>query len=123
MSATSAQELRRVLELQRRAFAADPMPAKAARDDRLGRLLAVVEQHADAFADAIAGDFGHRSRHETLLAEIFVMVAAIRHARRHLGKWMRMRRAPTAPYYRPGYSRMLPQPVGVVGAVWPPVMA
>ena len=113
------KELRRLLELQQRAFAADPMPAKAARGDRLGRLLAMVERHADAFVAAISADFGHRSRHETLMAEIFVAVAAIRHARRHLGKWMRMRRAPTALYYRPGYNRVLPQPVGVVGVVSP----
>ena len=112
-------DLRRLLELQRRAFAADPMPDHGARSDRLGRLLAVVEQHAEAFAAAISGDYGHRSRHETLVAEIFVVAAGIKHARRHLGRWMRMRRAPTALHYRPGYNRLLPQPVGVVGVVSP----
>lgn len=113
------QEMRRLLELQQRAFAADPMPARPARDDRLGRLLAMVERQAAAFGAAISEDFGHRSRHETLIAEIFVIVAAIKHARRHLGKWMRMRRAPTALHYWPGYNRILPQPVGVVGVVSP----
>ena len=113
------KDMRRLLDLQQRAFAADPMPGRAVRHDRLGRLLAVVEQHADAFAAAISEDFGHRSRHETLIAEIFVVAAAIKHARRHLAKWMRMRRAPTAIQYRPGYNRVLPQPVGVVGVVSP----
>jgi len=113
------KNMRELLDLQRRAFAADPMPGRAVRDDRLARLLAMVEQHAEAFSAAISEDFGHRSRHETLVAEIFVVVAAIRHARRHLGKWMRMRRAPTALHYRPGYNRILPQPVGVAGVVSP----
>jgi coniferyl-aldehyde dehydrogenase len=113
------QDMRGLLERQQRAYAADPMPDRAARDDRLGRLLALVEQHAEEFTAAIAEDFGHRSRHETLIAEIFVLVAAVKHARRHLGKWMRMRRAPTALQYRPGYNRVLPQPVGVVGVVSP----
>jgi coniferyl-aldehyde dehydrogenase len=113
------QDMRGLLERQQRAYAADPMPHKAARDDRLGRLLALVEQHAEEFSAAITQDFGHRSRHETLIAEIFVVVAALKHARRHLGKWMRMRRAPTALQYRPGYNRVLPQPVGVVGVVSP----
>ena len=113
------KDMRRLLDLQQRAFAADPMPGRAVRHDRLGRLLAMVEQHADAFAAAISEDFGHRSRHETLIAEIFVVAAAIKHARRNLGKWMRMRRAPTAIQYRPGYNRVLPQPVGVVGVVSP----
>jgi coniferyl-aldehyde dehydrogenase len=113
------QDMRGLLERQRRAYATDPMPGRAARDDRLGRLLAIVEQHAGEFTAAISEDFGHRSRHETLIAEIFVVVAAIKHSRRHLGRWMRMRRAPTALQYRPGYNRVLPQPVGVVGVVSP----
>jgi len=113
------QDLQRLLDLQRRAFAADPLPPAAAREERLARLLAMVEKHADAFAAAISEDFGHRSRHETQMAEVFVAIAAIRHARRHVGRWMRMRRAPTAVYYRPGYNRVLPQPVGVAGIVSP----
>ncbi|HTP62744.1 MAG TPA: coniferyl aldehyde dehydrogenase [Burkholderiales bacterium] len=113
------KDLRALLELQRRAFAADPLPPATAREERLARLLAMVEKHADAFAAAISEDFGHRSRHETQIAEVFVAIAAIRHARRHLGRWMRVRRAPTAMYYRPGYNRVLPQPVGVAGIVSP----
>jgi coniferyl-aldehyde dehydrogenase len=79
----------------------------------------MVEKHEAAFAAAIAADFGGRSRHETLVAEIFVVVAAANHAIRHLGRWMRMRSVPTALYYRPGYNRVLPQPVGVAGIVAP----
>ena len=112
-------DLRRLLELQRRAFAADPLPGRALRIDRLQRLRGMVEKHEAEFAAAISADFGGRSRHETLVAEVFVIVAAVKHAIRHLGRWMRMRRAPTALYYRPGYNRILPQPVGVAGIVAP----
>ena len=111
--------LRRLLERQRRAFAADPLPARSLRIDRLQRLRGMVEKHEAAFAAAIAADFGGRSRHETLVAEIFVVVAAANHAIRHVGRWMRMRSVPTALYYRPGYNRVLPQPVGVAGIVAP----
>ena len=112
-------DLRQLLERQRHAFAADPLPARSLRIDRLQRLRAMVEKHEAAFAEAIAADFGGRSRHETLVAEIFVVVAAVNHAIRHLGRWMRMRSVPTALYYRPGYNRVLPQPVGVAGIVAP----
>ena len=112
-------ELQRLLELQRRAFAADPLPGRALRIDRLQRLRAMVEKHEAGFAAAIAADFGGRSRHETLVAEVFVVVAAAKHAVRHVGRWMRMRSAPIALYYRPGYNRVLPQPVGVAGIVAP----
>jgi coniferyl-aldehyde dehydrogenase len=113
------QDLPRLFEAQRRAFAADPMPPEGVRRDRLKRLLALVEARESAFCDAISADFGHRSRHESGLAEIFVVVASARHALRRLGRWMRARRVPTAPYYRPGWSRVLPQPVGVAGIVSP----
>jgi len=112
-------DLRRVLELQRRAFAIDPLPGRAARVDLLQRLRSMVEKHGAAFAAAISADFGGRSRHETLVAEVFVVIAATKHAMRHLGRWMRARRVPTALYYRPGYNRVLPQPVGVAGIVAP----
>ena len=53
--------------------------------DRLDRLLQLTETHQDAIIDAISADFGHRSRHETDLADIFVVLSAIRHTRRHSG--------------------------------------
>ncbi len=112
-------QLRSLLDLQRRAFAADPLPGRAQRVDRLQRLCTMVEKHESDFAAAISADFGGRSRHETLVAEVFVVVAAAKHAMRHLPRWMRMRRVPTALYYRPGYNRVLPQPVGVAGIVAP----
>ena len=42
-----------------------------------------------------------------------------RHARRHLRRWMSARRIPTDIKYRPGYNRLIPQPLGVVGVVAP----
>ncbi|MGH8806955.1 MAG: coniferyl aldehyde dehydrogenase, partial [Noviherbaspirillum sp.] len=70
-------------------------------------------------AEAIAQDFGHRSPHETRLADLMMVSAAIKHARRHLKQWMKPRRAPTAKHYRPGHNRILRQPLGVVGIVAP----
>ena len=59
-------------------------PSLARRRDRLDRLLHLTETHQSAIIDAISADFGHRSRHETDLADIFVVMSAIRHTRRHL---------------------------------------
>ncbi len=62
------------------------LPGREARIDRLQRLRAMVEKHEGAFASAIAEDFGGRSRHETLVAEVFVVVAAAKHAMRQVGR-------------------------------------
>ncbi|HTY02217.1 MAG TPA: aldehyde dehydrogenase family protein [Rhodocyclaceae bacterium] len=108
-----------LLDAQRQAFATDMMPSRAVRDDRLARLLVLTESHGGEFAAAISADFGHRSRHETDMAETYFVIAGIGHARRHLARWMRSRRVPTAPHFWPGRSRIVRQPVGVVGIVSP----
>ena len=108
-----------ILESQRSAFAAEMNPAIEVRRDRLARLAALGEKHADEIVAAIDADFGHRSSHETRMAELVLVGASIRHALRHLRAWMRPRRMPTAIHYRPGSNRLLRQPLGVVGIVSP----
>jgi coniferyl-aldehyde dehydrogenase len=108
-----------LLDLQREAFGRDPNPLIAVRDDRLARLAAMTEKHEDAVCAAISADFGHRSHHETRLAEIFFTRQAASHARRHLARWMRPRRMPTPWYLRPARSRLLRQPLGAVGIISP----
>ena len=105
--------------LQRAAFAQQPYPSLEARLQRLHRLAVLLQEDGDALAQAISADFGHRSLHETAIAEIFFLQTALAHARRHLRRWMTPRRVPTSFHSLPGTSRILPQPVGVVGVVSP----
>lgn len=104
---------------QQRAFAADGPPDLAIRLDRIDRLTTLTERHERDIALAIAADFGSRSHHETVLAEIVVTLAGLRHARRRLARWMRTRRTRTAVHFWPGYARIMRQPLGVVGVVSP----
>ena len=104
---------------QKRAFAADPDPPVAARRQRLDRLLALIDDHEDAFVAAVDADFGGRAAQETRIAELFVTRSAILYARRRLAGWMRTRRVPTALPFLPGRNRLAPQPLGVVGIVSP----
>jgi coniferyl-aldehyde dehydrogenase len=104
---------------QKRAFTADPDPPVAARRQRLDRLLALIDDHEDAFVAAVDADFGGRAAQETRIAELFVTRSAILYARRRLARWMRTRRVPTALPFLPGRNRLAPQPLGVVGIVSP----
>lgn len=106
-------------EIQRQAFARESDPSLQVRLSSLDRLLALLDTHEDAIVRAIDADFHGRSAHETRLAELFVVRTGIRHARSHLKQWMRNRRVPTALHFRPGYNRLAPQPLGVVGVVSP----
>src|SRR5258708_6937875 len=104
---------------QRRAFEAEPNPSFAVRRNRLDRLLALTERNEDAIVAAIAADFGTRSSQETRLAELFMVTVGIRHARRHLARWMAPPRVPTPLYLQPGASRIVRQPVAAVGIISP----
>jgi coniferyl-aldehyde dehydrogenase len=115
----AVERMRDAFAAQRAAFAAEMHPGREARVGRLNRMLRMTEKYESAIAEAISADFGHRARQETQLAEIFLVLSGIRHARRHVGTWMRPRRVATPPHLRPARSEVIPQPLGVVGVISP----
>lgn len=119
MTAPLTLDLQALFALQQQAFAAQSFPPEAVRQDRLGRLGRLVQEHEQQIAEAISADFGNRSHHETAIAEIFIVLAAVAHARRHLRRWMKKRRVRTSFHSLPGSSFILPQPLGVAGIVSP----
>jgi coniferyl-aldehyde dehydrogenase len=119
VTSVSADELSALLALQRHAFQADMSPSREVRVNRLHQLSALIDSHSTAFAEAIASDFGSRSRTEIRITETLVLQSGIRHAIRHLGRWMKTRRVPTAMAYRPGRAMIMRQPLGVVGIISP----
>ncbi len=116
---TGGQALPALFAAQRAAFAAERDPPLAVRRDRLDRLDALIDANEPEIVAAVAADFGARAAQETRLAELFMVTVGIRHARRHLSRWMRARRVPTPLYLWPGRSRIVRQPLGVVGVISP----
>ena len=113
------QALRAAFDRLRGGFEAERDPSAAVRIDRLRRLEAMLARMAPAMITAISDDFGHRPAQVTQLADITPTLMAAAHARRHVRRWMKTRRAPTSVIYRPGYNRLMRQPLGVVGVVSP----
>ena len=115
-SAALAQTLAR----QRAAYLAHPVPSMAERIADLRTLQRFVREHKQALCDAISADYGHRSQHETLLAEIFPVLDGIDHAVKHLRAWMQpQRRAVDWRNFMGASNRVVPQPLGVVGVIVP----
>ena len=84
--------LETTLALQRAAWLAHPAPDLAERRRDLLALQRFIREHKQALCEAISADYGNRSHHETLLAEIFPAIDGIDHVLRHLKKWMRPQR-------------------------------
>jgi coniferyl-aldehyde dehydrogenase len=116
---SSVAQLEVAFSSQRAAFAREMNPSLEARRHRLDRLLQLVATHDAAIIEAISADFGHRSRHETDLADVFVVISALRHTRRHVRRWMRPRRVTTPLHLLPATSEVIRQPLGVVGVISP----
>ena len=102
-----------------RAARDDPNPDRAVRARRLRALDRLLLDNEQAFADAVRQDFGHRSPAETRLLELFPSHAAIRHASRHLRRWMRPQARSVSLWFQPGRAELRYQPLGAVGIIVP----
>lgn len=121
---TSAEATRELLtaalRCQREAYAADPVPTLAQRRQDLLSLQRFLRDHKDALCDAISADYGHRSKHETLLAEMFPAIDGVNHVLKHLRRWMKpQRREVDWRNFFGAQNRVIPQPLGVVGVIVP----
>jgi coniferyl-aldehyde dehydrogenase len=94
-------------------------PPLGERLDLLERLEHALIEGKSAMADAVSHDFGHRSKHETLLGEVLPVVLASRHARAHLADWMAIQPRETNPLFFPSTAQVVLQPLGVVGIISP----
>jgi coniferyl-aldehyde dehydrogenase len=112
--------LQDVLARQRAAYLRQPVPSLAQRRADLDTLERFVRENRQLLIDAVSADYGHRSPHETVMTEIAPLLAAIKHARRNLRRWMRpQRRAVDRLAYGLGSNTVLPQPLGVIGVIVP----
>lgn len=112
-----ASGLNALLLRQRAAFQRRGEPSSLdERRETLRKLeQALMERRID-LADAMAADFGGRARQESLL-ELFVVIDDLRHAQRHLKRWMRTRKVAANWQFLPSKARLMPQPLGVIGVI------
>ncbi|NDJ88474.1 aldehyde dehydrogenase family protein [Mycolicibacter kumamotonensis] len=108
-----------MLEKQRQSFVADGPPGVAVRRHRIDRLMAMVLDNTDAFVDAMAADFGTRSRSASLATELVGMVPVIEHTRSHIRQWMRAGKLMRAARLVGLHAEVQPSPLGVVGIIGP----
>ena len=111
--------MKALLARQRAAFERHPYPPLDERKDKLRALRAALRRRQDLLCDAIAQDFGGRSRNETRMADVLGPVLAIDHALRRLRRWMKARRRRTELLFFSNRAWVEYQPKGVVGIISP----
>jgi len=115
-----SSSLESALALQRQAYLAHPVPGFDERVADLRSLQRFIRENKQALCDAISADYGHRSQHETLLAEIVPAVDGVDHVIKHLRSWMKpQRRGVDLRTFFGARNRVIPQPLGVVGVIVP----
>ncbi len=115
------EEMLAALTLQKRAYMEEGIVSAETRIDRIDRAIAILVDHQDAFADALSRDFGYRSKPMSRTADVMVGVASLKHAKRHLHRWMKPERHkldfPLGLLGAKAYVSY--QPKGVVGIISP----
>ncbi|MBV4488706.1 coniferyl aldehyde dehydrogenase [Pseudomonas sp. SWRI153] len=113
------ETLDRQFQAQRAAYAANPMPPAAQRQQWLKALRDLLSNERQALIEAISADFSHRSADETLLAELMPSLHGIHYASRHLKGWMKPSRRKVGMAFQPASAKVIYQPLGVVGVIVP----
>lgn len=108
-----------VLERLKSAHRKNGAPTYAQRVERLEKLEEVLLAKKDDIAAAISSDFGNRSKHESLVAEIFVTVQHVRYVKERLHEWMEAEPREVSWVFAPARAEVVYQPLGVIGIIAP----
>jgi len=115
---TDTAALQAILHTLRHAWQANRPSLEQRRSD-LQRLRAALKTRLPQMAEAIAADFGHRSAHESLIADGMTVLNEIDHLLAHLRGWMRPRRVGVGWRFWPARAQVRTVPLGVVGVISP----
>jgi len=115
-----AARLNSAFQKQRQAYLADPIPDLDQRREDLRTLKRMLSENLDDIVNAISEDYGNRSRHESLFAEVIAVTDGINDTIKQLKKWMKpQKRHVDITLYPGAKNRVIPQPLGVVGLIVP----
>ncbi|MFR0689350.1 coniferyl aldehyde dehydrogenase [Enterobacterales bacterium AE_CKDN230030158-1A_HGKHYDSX7] len=112
-------QLETLLERQRQAYRANPMPDAGQRIQWLKSLANLLVTEQKAIIDAINRDFSNRSADETLLAEVMPSLHGVHYAAKRVKKWMKPSRRSVGMQFMPASAKVIYQPLGVVGVIVP----
>ena len=120
-SAVTPDAMQLQLQRLRKAQRAGGIPDAATRKDRLKRAIDLLVDNQDELVGALDMDYGGRSPYLSKFTEILSPINHLRHAIKHVERWMKPQRRPAMfPMgFLGGRARIEYQPLGVVGIMSP----
>lgn len=103
----------------RTAASRERYPDLATRQARVQALANEVRTRQAEIVEAISADFGHRSPHETRIADVLPVTNTAAYVRKHLKGWMRPENRGVGMALKPASGHVYAQPLGTVGVVAP----
>ena len=115
------RSMEEVLKLQREHYLKEGPPSYALRIDRLNRVQDMIIQNKDRIIEALNADFGSRSPNQSLISDVYAVLPAFTHAKKHLKSWMKdEKRKSNFPFGLMGAKSYIHrEPLGVVGMISP----
>ena len=121
LGSDAEQRMLETLSLQRNSYLAEGEVSAATRIDRLQRTIEVLVKNAERISEAMNADFGCRPRQVNLMTDVTGSLENLKHAKKHLTKWMKAEKRPSMfPLgLLGGRSSIQYQPKGVAGVIAP----
>ncbi len=115
-----ARNLNDSFSLQRNDFLSSSHETYEERKAHLTNLKKLLTDNREELLAALNKDYGNRSYHESLFAEVIAVTDDINSSIKQLKKWMKVqRRKADQTLYFGARNRVIPQPLGVVGLIIP----
>lgn len=119
LAVSATERVARLFAAQQQAFNARTYPSASERRDHLASLQTQLRRYQDLLAEAASRDFGFRAPAETKMLDVLTAILGIKHARSHLGRWMKPSRRSTELLFLSNSLQVTYQPKGVVGIIVP----
>jgi len=115
----TSEEMAAIVAKQRESFLKEGPVSYETRINRLDRLAKLLHDNQDALVECMSQDFGHRSSHQSLIADFYACYEGIKHHKKELKKWMKpeKRRSPMPLNFLGARSEVQYQPKGVIGNI------
>ncbi|MFV3371285.1 coniferyl aldehyde dehydrogenase [Pseudomonas sp. NY15435] len=111
----NSTDIRALLDHQRRAFLAAGPSSAQQRIELIDRAIGLLVDHQDEIVEAVASDFGHRSKEFSRVAEVLSPLMTLKQTKAQLVDWMKTEQR----HSERGEAWVQYQPLGVVGILSP----